>query len=234
MKVFCFAHAGGTAAAFGRLIQRLDACELVPMERPGHGHRIREPRLKSMKEYASDAVEQISPYLHEPFCLLGHSMGAWLAYEVAVALEQEEFPGPALLIVAGNTMPRSAPSADPVANLDEDAFLRKIADYAQIPSQVLRRHDLREIFYEPLRADYQILDEYACRDARVLRCPIIALFGDNDPLTAISGSGWRTMTSAHYEEHTFAGGHFFLYEDAEVPDRLAGWVTRDYQNCSLT
>lgn len=222
MKLFCFAHAGGTAASFGSIIKRVDGCALVPVERSGHGTRLAEPLLESMEDYVQDAIEQMAPAMDEPFGLLGHSMGAWQAYEVAAALHRTGQPRPSVLVVSGNTRPRTVAKPDTVEPLDDRAFLDSVKDYASIPAEILLRPEFRRVFFDPLRSDFGILDRYVCREMTVLECPIIALYGSADPLTASGGTDWRSLTTGLCEECTFMGDHFFFYESEEVPHYLAG------------
>lgn len=221
IKLFCFAHAGGTAASFSPLVNNINGCALVPIERPGHGSRWREPLMSSIQEYAGDAVDQIANQLDGPFCLMGHSMGAWLAYEVAVRLRMMALPDPLVLVVSGNIPPRAEVATNSTEELDDEEFIRSVISYAEIPVEILRRPDLRDIFFVPLRADFEAVDRYSRPQMVVLECPVIALFGKDDPLTLHETRDWSSLTSGPYEERIFCGGHFFLYEQIEVAETLA-------------
>ena len=221
MKLFCFAHAGGTAASFGSLIKRVDGCALVPVERSGHGTRLAEPLLESMKDYVQDAIKQMDAALDEPFGLLGHSMGAWQAYEVAAALYRMGLPRPAVLVVSGNTRPRTVPKLDMTEPVSDQAFLESVRGYTSIPVEILHRPELRSVFFEPLRSDFSVLDRYVCCEEIVLECPIISLYGSVDPLTASGDADWSSLTADRCEEYTFVGDHFFFYENEKVPRYLA-------------
>ncbi len=225
MKLFCFAHAGGTAASFGGLARRVRGCSLVPVERPGHGFRAKEALMASIQDYARDALDQIAGQLDGPFGLMGHSMGAWVAYEVATLLSSGHLPDPSVLVVSGNVVPAGTCGAAS-ENLDDDAFLDSMSGYVSMPAEVLHRPELREVFFTPLRSDFVVVQRYSRAHHQILECPIVALFGADDPLTCGQGHEWSRLTTRQYEEHIFRGGHFFLFEDADVPKVLTQLVDR--------
>jgi surfactin synthase thioesterase subunit len=83
--------------------------QVLPVELPGRNARLREPRLTSMGDVVAATLAALAPALERrPFALLGHSMGAWVAYAVAQELQRVGGPLPAALYVSANRSARLA------------------------------------------------------------------------------------------------------------------------------
>jgi hypothetical protein len=89
----------------------------MPLELPGRNSRMMEPKQTSMTVLVMDVVAALTPLLgrvsdpdseQPPFALLGHSMGAWLVYEVAKVLQARGLPLPVKLYVVANRAPHLA------------------------------------------------------------------------------------------------------------------------------
>ena len=105
-RLFCFPHAGGAPSAFrawGRYLR--PEFELAIAQLPGRGARMGETPLDEMEALVDELVAAMEPMLDKPFALLGHSMGAWVAFEVARALGKKGLETPTVLFVAGARAP---------------------------------------------------------------------------------------------------------------------------------
>eukprot|EP00803_Ostreobium_quekettii_P010990 evm.model.scf_119EXC.8 EVM.evm.TU.scf_119EXC.8 scf_119EXC:62742-63992(+) len=97
LRLFCFPPAGTGAWAYHGWGPGLPAdIEILPVELPGRNSRAGEPAMEAMAPLVAEVVEAVTPLMRErPFVLFGHSMGAWVAYEVALALARAGGPTPA-------------------------------------------------------------------------------------------------------------------------------------------
>ncbi|KAJ1459025.1 Alpha/Beta hydrolase protein [Pelagophyceae sp. CCMP2097] len=168
LRVLCIPQAGMGAWAYHGWQSKLpNTVELLPVELPGRNARIQEPKLESMAECVSGLLEGVSGLLAEkPFVVLGHSLGALMAFELCVALEKGGL-GPLCLIVSGSRPPQfAAPRHDQdletpaMAKLSSprfwDAFERRYGANPDLQSSGIRN------FIEPLlRADFGLLETYA-------------------------------------------------------------------------
>lgn len=134
------------AWAFHGLAARLEeqaGIEVLPIELPGHNSRLREPLAPDLRPLAARIAsvvaaqeaklnqqkqQQYEAY-SSSYALLGHSMGAWLAFEVAQALLRGTVgvQSPCHLIVVANRAPSlcgAEHDIDPtrLSQLDGDAF----------------------------------------------------------------------------------------------------------------
>ena len=90
-KLITFPCAGGSANNFNKIIKNLD-CKIYSMEYSGHWTRYEERAYDSMEDCIESLYSEIEEIVTETdeIFLLGHSMGAIVAYEIAVRLLEHE------------------------------------------------------------------------------------------------------------------------------------------------
>ena len=174
-----------------------------------------------------DLARDLAPVLCAggvPYVLVGHSFGAWVAYELARAL-----PTPPLaLYVSANRAPQlSGPAHDPdpegasLATLDDESeFWRRFEGrYGRNPD--LQHPGVRRFVLPLLRADFCCLESYRgppAGQAGALACPLVATGATGDArYTPQQLSAWAQCTSGCFRErweepppHAWAPPHRFL------------------------
>ena len=221
VRVVCLPH-GGTAA-FWPWAERLPPeIELAIVQLPGRESRLREPPYRQMTDLVDDAVEALGEALADPFVLFGHSVGALLAFELAMALEAGGL-APAGLIVAGqNSPPRGSSGSGAIGQsvpgedeLTDEALLSQLKELGGTPQSVLDDPDLVDLLLPAFRADADLIRTYRPTDDRRISCPVTAYGGLEDELTSRSGlRRWQERTDAECRLRMFPGAHFFI-ETAE-------------------
>ncbi|CAN0038516.1 unnamed protein product [Choristocarpus tenellus] len=104
MRLFCMAWAGGNSTAFGKWKGILpESLEVNAIELPGRISRAKERCLTSMAEIVLGIAQALTSLelLDKPYAFFGHSMGALVAFELALKLVADGEPTPAHLIVSG-------------------------------------------------------------------------------------------------------------------------------------
>ena len=211
-KVFCFPFAGGSANAFRPLQenQLLRGFEVHCIELPGRGRRFGEGLLRNMDEMVDDVLDQHGDEFCGEFAFLGHSMGAMLAYRVALRLASENRGLPRVIFVSG-----SKGSVDSNARrwhlLAPPDFRQLLQDLGGCPPGLLDDTELYEIFEPILRADFEANSTVLDYTLQPLEVPIVALLGKEDPMVNPSDCVWEQATTYPLDEYQFPGGHFFLF-----------------------
>ncbi|WP_341720841.1 alpha/beta fold hydrolase [Micromonospora sp. FIMYZ51] len=216
LRLVCLAHAGGNAVFYRPWAHALaPAVDVVAVQLPGRLDRVAE-RPETDLLTAVDAIgAAIRADGGGPVALFGHSMGALLAYELARRLPAGGNPVHHLM-VSGHGDPRRAARQRlhqaPAAQLWQHVISLNGTD----PAVVAHPH-LRDLVLPILRADYQLVEEYAWYPAPVLSCPVTAFTGTEDPeVTPAEMAQWAEETSGPFHLHRFPGDHFYL-----VPQRAA-------------
>lgn len=164
------------------------------------------------------------PELRGRFALWGHSMGAYVAFEVARVLEARFGLQAEALVVSGCQAPRSAGRAAlPQRRLlsDEDLWLSAV-DLNGMPEEIARTAEFRKLMVPTLRADFAVFETYEYRAGLSLGCPIHAFAGRDDPEAPPADMrGWGKETRAEFVFTEMPGNHFFQLDDpAGFSERL--------------
>ncbi|MEV0128970.1 alpha/beta fold hydrolase [Dactylosporangium sp. NPDC050688] len=227
LRVFCLPHAGGAASAFRAWTTGLPAgsgdVEVCAVQLPGREGRFGEPAAGDLAGLAAPLGRALLPLLDVPFALVGNSMGALVAFELAHHLQRRYLLPPVRLVAAAAHPPGARPPGPDLAGLDDDAFVTLLQRrYGGIPEEILDQPEILRAYLPVLRADLTMLEAYRPAPGRPpLRCPVTAFVGDQDrSLDLGRAEGWRSSAAA-FDGHTLPGGHFALlaHRDA-VLDRL--------------
>jgi surfactin synthase thioesterase subunit len=228
-RLYCLPFAGGGPSTYRMWPRSLPAdTDVVAVQFPGRDPASPEAPADSIGEIvdvvlASLAELQASDSV--PFSLFGHSMGALVAFEMTVALEEAGGGGPSRLFVSGRRPPDELHHGGKVHALADDQFLDEMQrSYGGIPDVVRNEPELLALFLPSLRADIKALETYAPRSGRQVRCPIRVYGGaqDRNPRPSQLG-GWQRVAAQDVSIRVFDGDHFYLTgaRDALVADIAA-------------
>lgn len=210
-----FHHAGGASSVFHEWSSPLaDAGRVVAPDLPGRRHRVREEPVRSADEAVGDLLrvldeQQVTP----PYVLLGHSMGALLAYEVAIAWREQGLPEPVALYVSGSRSPRLYCDDNWWAGYDDEMLVTETARWVGEVSSWSQFRNPRRIAL--LRADLDVCRSYRWTSRPRLACPVVAFTGADDPIaTSQQMRGWSDYSTGLFTQHVVPGSHFFLYTES--------------------
>ncbi|CAL1544016.1 unnamed protein product [Lymnaea stagnalis] len=230
MRLFCFPWAGGGAGfytAWGEDIT--EDVEVFGVCLPGRENRFKDPCCDNAKDTIDWIVRTIhDEYFDKPFAFYGHSMGALLAFLVALELKQHYKREPEHMFLSGTTAPHSPHRSSRMLNVSEmtkDEFLEKLKHLGGTPPEVFENPELMDIYLPPLYADFcmvpQLRYEHNSDSKPPLTCPIDFFDGMEDIDHDIEA--WRQVTSGSFSFRKMPGGHFFLKEP-ENTKKLTNYI----------
>ena len=212
-RLFCFPYAGGGASIFNNWETELPPeVEIVAVQLPGRENRLSESPLTRLKQLIKTLFPIIIPQLDLPFALFGHSLGAWIAFELIRELRRQKLSLPTHFFVSGSKAPQFMDLNPPIHRLPDEKFIAKIKDFQGTPEAVLQDTRLMEAYIPALRADFAILETYFYANQAPLNFPITAFGGNHDAqISATELRSWQQQTSSKFDQQMFNGGHFFLH-----------------------
>ncbi|MGL5793516.1 MAG: acyltransferase domain-containing protein, partial [Waterburya sp.] len=212
-RLFCFPYAGGGTSIFNNWRDRLPSeIEVCSIQLPGRENRLQEPPLSRLKLLIQTLTPIIKPYLDLPFSFFGHSLGAWVGFELARELRRQNCPLPDHLFVSGSQAPQLPDLKAPIHRLSDEKFIAKIKSFNGTPEAVLQDTQLMARFLPALRADFAILETYFYAEEAPLNCPITAFGGwEDSQVNQKELAAWKQQTEAEFTLKMFSGDHFFLH-----------------------
>lgn len=233
LRLFCVPPVGMGGASFHPWAKRLPASvELLALELPGRGCRMSEAALAAatLTELAMLVLDGIgrSTFEGQSFVILGHSFGAWLAYEMVQELLRRKWPAPLKLYVSANRAPQlHGASHDPdqlqpeLGKLSSDRFWehfeRRYGVNPDLQYPYIRDH-VRGI----LQKDFVLLESYVPSTLQKLPLPLCALCAKGDARVRVDQlSAWAEVASESFQERWFEDvrePHFWATEHRYVID----------------
>lgn len=231
-RVVCLPHAGGSASYYRPLVRALPpSVDAIVVQYPGRQERYAEALVDSVDELANRVVEELRHWSDRPLAIFGHSMGATVAFEVALRLQRTGTP-PVGLFASGRRAP-SRPWDERLHLCGDDELLAQVRRLSGTDSELLDSAEMMRLALPALRADYRAVETYQYQPGPPLACPIVALVGADDPHVSVAEiDAWRAHTRMSYEVEVFQGGHFYLAEHTSavattIATHLARWAAPD-------
>lgn len=214
VRLFCLPFAGGSAAAYAPWQGAIDPrFEVIPVQLPGHGGRIREAPLQTMTAMATALADAMAPRLDRPYAVFGHSMGALLGFETLRRLRSQGAPAPVALCVSARRAPQLPAKRPPLHLLSDAQLIDELRRLNGTPDVVLRDQELLDLLLPVIRADLRAVETHVYRAATLFDFPIHAFGGERDSITEEDLRAWSLQTTAKSTVTLFPGDHFYLNDD---------------------
>jgi medium-chain acyl-[acyl-carrier-protein] hydrolase len=191
--------------------------EVCAIQLPGRGPRMMEKPFRRMPALVSALTDALLPLFDKPFAFFGHSMGAWIGFELARRLQSKHRVEPQHLFVSGAGAPHVPSRELPLHALPEAEFREVLGGLNGTPKELLESDELMQLMLPILRADFAVCETYTYRNGSILNCPITAFGGLQDRRLYRSDiKAWRAETNSSFSMHMFPGNHFFLHTAAPL------------------
>lgn len=211
-RLFCFPYSGGGTAIYRTWATHLpDAIEVWAAQLPGREKRLRETAFTDVPKLLAALGEALTPLLDRPVAFFGHSMGAWLCFELARFLRSVQAPQPQALFLSAQRAPSIPLRRAPIAQLPEPEFLNALRRFNGTPAELLEHAEFMQIMLPMLRADFALYESYTYHPEPPLTCPFTVFGGLQDfDVPREDLTPWRELTTAATTFRMVPGDHFFI------------------------
>ena len=227
-RLLCIHHAGGSSLLFRNWVESMPpSIEIITAELPGRGRKFGEPLLEDFNIVAEELFRAIAMLEQDkPMAILGHSLGALLAFDLAKKLEGRNFQSPLALFVSGckSAALFSSEGCSRKSTMSDSELTKALRNHNGTESDLLESEEFLELFLPIFRADYKLVESFRTKlPIEKLRCPLVALGGTEDPdISTFQLLDWQSHTKNKFTHHLFSGDHFFIQsQEAKVMGAVA-------------
>ncbi|MGC7098339.1 thioesterase II family protein [Amycolatopsis lurida] len=233
-RYLCLPPAGGSLGTLRDLAAAAPGGEVWGVEYPGRGCRIAEPLPGSLEELAERITRELTglfpPRDLARTVLVGFSMGAFVALELARRIPAWCGTAPAALVVVGAVAPqRREPGR--YEQTDAAALGRLLRRDGLTPVFGYRRNpEVWAYAIDLLRRDLRLVSAYRGPAAHSVPCPVAALCGSEDPACPADDAteAWRGWASGGFVAGVVPGGHLGVLDAGREPGFWT-WLRRAEQ-----
>jgi surfactin synthase thioesterase subunit len=232
LTLVCLGFCGGGAGPYLPWADALPPeVELAAICYPGRDGRYLDDFAADWNALAEDATSAVLSAADRPYVLFGHSMGGWMAFDVATRVEKRGGPKPAALVVSSANAPsRGLTPRDmfPAQSDTDEQLLDWMRTHGLMPEHVLSDPDLQEMALELMRADIRVRDTFYYTDGARVTVPLQVLTGAADEvIVPNTAEQWRRLALGEYRHDVLPGGHFYT---PEIWRRLPGHIAAIHAN----
>jgi medium-chain acyl-[acyl-carrier-protein] hydrolase len=219
IRLFCFPYAGGGASIFHPWPDYLPSdIETIGIQMPGLESRIMEPPLETIPAAVDMLLPAIYSKLDKPFVLFGHSLGAFISFELTRKFRKRYGLQPLHMFVAGIRAPQILNRNSLIYNLPKADFIEKLQHrYSGLPEEILQNDDILQLVLPGLRASLKMYESYEYIESQSLDCNITAFGAYQDKAaTREDLEAWRHQTNRSFSLQMLPGNHFFINSEQDL------------------
>lgn len=229
LKLLCLPPAGASASMYMRWRRSFPQwVEVVPVELPGRGSRFGEAFVEDFDALVLQLSREQVDGLRQPYALFGHSMGALLAYGIALRQRARHARLPEILLASGSPAP-SRRDPDRFAGKDNDeALIEDMRKQGGTPEEVFANEEMLRLTLDVLGADYRVVEGYQHQIVPPLPMPLHVFAGRDDDIEVERIEAWQEEAGGRFSVEWFDGGHFFVrHSEAEVLKAVIERLSRE-------
>lgn len=218
INLFCLPFAGGNKYSYREYLEKAPGLlNIIPLDYPGRGSRIKEPLQSDINALVEDLYTQVQAKTEEgPYAIYGHSMGGLLTYLLAKKLVINKKRKPIHLIITGTSGPSDTRRSEKQRHLmPSKEFIQEIKDFGGMPDEVLQNDELLYYFEPILRSDFRTSENYVYQQTDPLDVPITIITGTEEDMTQPEIALWQKESTKEVEFMKMKGNHFFIYQHTQ-------------------
>lgn len=203
--------------------------QVIPLEYPGRGARIKEGFAGDMDVLVDRVYEDMVGRIgDEDYALYGHSMGGIVAFFLAKKLIANNYRPPLHLFITGTTGPASKAIISKKRHLMSKVdFIEEIRMLDGCPEEILQNDDLLDFFEPILRADFQVSETYSYTHDAPMDLPLTVITGTEEDMKQEDIQMWQKETTHSVDFRKLTGKHFFILKH---PRQIINIISRKIVN----
>ncbi|MBC7887441.1 MAG: thioesterase [Ferruginibacter sp.] len=215
--LFCLPFAGGNKYSYREFVEKAPSfLNIITLEYPGRGNRMREPLPDDIDELTNDLYNQVIPLLgNENYAIYGHSLGGLMAYLLTIKLLGNGQKAPTHIFITGTTGPSALSRTEKKRYLlEKKEFIDEVRELDGMPDEILNNEELLYYFEPILRADFKISETYVYEEHPPLDIPFTVITGTQEDLELPDIQLWQKETNYPVDFKRMPGKHFFIFQHA--------------------
>ncbi|NWS92068.1 SAST synthase, partial [Toxostoma redivivum] len=236
-RLICFPWAGGGTsqlAQWGRLFN--DSIEVFCIRPSGRETRLGEPFPKDMASFVKEVTSVLLEELKEkPFAFIGHSLGTYMSFAVALHLKEKYGLEPVHLFMSSAHAPNSAAylalRSTPVPDRNSD--LLACVEMLGGIFELLPDEDIRRNVALTIRREANVFKMFLFEKADMstpFSCDVTCFRGSDDKIYYVQG--WQELSNGDTSFYELPGDHFYLLEPSNE-SFLIKYITTCIENAEL-
>lgn len=216
-NLFCLPFAGGNKYSYREFVEKAPSfLNLITLDYPGRGTRMREPMPINIDALAHDLYTQVSPLIgQENYAIYGHSLGGLMAYLLTRKLLENGHHAPSHVFITGTTGPSAMSRSEKKRHLlNKEDFINEVRALDGMPEEILNNEELLYYFEPILRSDFKISENYIYQEKSPLNIPITVITGTEEDMEMEDIQLWQKETSHIVDFKRLPGKHFFIFQHA--------------------
>jgi surfactin synthase thioesterase subunit len=217
-RLVMFPHSGAGALSMAAWAADLPVTvECCAIQRPGREDSFAEPPLASLRACVDAACDALALRMDRPYALFGHSLGGFLAFQVAAEVHVRGLPPPVALFVSA-----ISPVVQPQARQASREARRRQMHASFAPEDAPDDDLIDELLLAgdvAFEADLSLyFDSIGQASDATLDLPIVAIYACDDALAPREVvAGWARHTCRPLTMLPVSGDHFYVSTPARRP-----------------